>query len=259
MEQINDSDLQGDKRRIAARIDNLIELGGRLVMLNAAYRKKPAPTDKDVARIIKSAITKPAIKDRKSKIKPFAEWTEQERLALFSKNRESIRSGEIHNISNNEILDVSSDYNIEKQKCLRNFADACFLIALLYFPYCYENDGNIESLRGLEYLDNTISKKANQAIGYWALKVNKTIAYVNSQGKMSQGEGQNRINAAKNILKKYGGIKGYYKLRRGEGKGQIREEIAEAFIQLKPKADRSKEFIDVERDVYIILKKLRNP
>jgi hypothetical protein len=76
---------------------------------------------------------------------------------------------------------------------------------------------------------------------------------------MSRGEGQNRINAAKNILKKYGGIKGYYKLRRGEGKGQIREEIAEAFIQLKPKADRSKEFIDVERDVYIILKKLRNP
>lgn len=255
MGEINYDGLQWNKKRIAAHIDNLIELGIRLIMLKAAYRKKPAPKDKDIERIIKSAITKSKNKNRKSKIKPFAEWSEQERVAEFTRNRELIRSGEIHNISNNEIWDFS-DYNTEKQKCLRNFADACFLIALLYLPYCYVDESDIELLIGLEYLDNTISKKSNEAIGYWTLKVNKTMSYVNSQGKNSLETGQETTKAAKDVLEKYGGIEGYYKLRRGEKK-EVREEIAEAIIQLKPKADRSKES-DVERNVYNILNKIKN-
>ncbi|KQC08178.1 MAG: hypothetical protein APR62_05205 [Smithella sp. SDB] len=243
MEQINYNGLQWGKKRIAAHIDNLLELGVRLIMINAAYRKKLAPSDKDVERIIKSAITKPT--KRKSKIKPFAEWTEQERIALFSKNRELIRRGEIHNISNNEIQDFS-DYDIEEQKSLRNFADACFLIALLYLPYCYENDGNIESLRGLEYLDNTISKKSNEAIGYWTLKVNKAMSYVNSQGQNSIEIGQCNIGIAKDVLKKYGGVEAYDALSRGKGKKEIREAIEKA---IKAKDEKS---------VYNILNKIRN-
>lgn len=245
------------KQIIPLHLNNLITLGCKLLMYDAAYRKKPAPTDKDVEQFIKSIITKPTTKKRKAKIKPFAELNEQERIALFTKNRELIRNVDIHNTADVEIQDVASDYDISKPECLRNFAYDCFFIALLYSTYCAGYDDCEELMDILDLVDYTISQKACEAMGYWTIKLNKTISYVNSQGKSSFEAGQCTMNAAKVALKKYGGIEGYYNLRRGEKK-KAREEIEQAIIQLKSEADRNDEFIDVERNVYNILKKIKH-
>lgn len=116
------------KQSVGLRLDNIIQLGCKLLMYNNAYRKKPPPTDEEIRCMILSAINKPTNKKRKSKIKPYAEWTEQERIAQLTRNRELIHSGEIGGMQ-----DVSydpSDYDISKQKCLRNLADFCFYIAM---------------------------------------------------------------------------------------------------------------------------------
>jgi len=227
--------------RITSRIfqDGLIKLGCKLIMFDAAYRKKPTPTDEDVAKIVKSVITKPTSKKkRKSKIKPYAEWTEQERIAEFTRNRELIRSGRLH-VSDDE-ADLSG-FDLSKQKCLRNFADACFLIALFYEPYYYGDEDDIELLKVLDIFETTISKKSHEAIGYWTHK----LPYVNSQGQNSLEVGQWTMNIAKDVLEKYGGIKDYDKVPRGK-KVKVIEEIREA-AQFKD-----------ERQVYKILNKLRN-
>jgi hypothetical protein len=231
------------KQSIGLRLDNIIQLGCKLLMYDNAYRKKPPPTDEEVRRKILSVINKSTNKKRKSKIKPYAEWTEQERIAEFTRNRELIRSGEIGGTQ--DVSYVPSDYDISKPKCLRNLAEFCFFIAILYAGYYYGDGDDIESLKVSDFFDITISKKSHEAIGYWTPKLKKGMSYVYSQGKNSLEVGQCTMNIAKDVLKKYGGIKGYKELRPGEKKN-VRDEIEEA-TQFKD-----------ERQVYNILKKLRN-
>ena len=157
------------KQNIGLRLDNIIQLGCKLLMFDNAYHKKPMPTDEEVRSKILSVINKSTNKKRKSKIKPYAEWTEQERIAEFTRNRELIRelirSGEIVGIQ--DVSDVPSDYDISKPKCLRNLADMCFFIAMLYSNYYYGDEDDIELLKVLDFFDTTISKKSHEAIGYW--------------------------------------------------------------------------------------------
>jgi len=223
------------KQTIGLRLDNIIQLGCKLLMYNNAYRKKPPPTDEEVRCMILSVINKPTNKKRKSKIKPYAEWTEQERIAEFVQNRELIGRG-IHDVSYDP-----SDYDISKQKCLRNLAEFCFYIAMFYAAYYYGDADDLEILKVFNFFDNTISKKSHEAIGYWTHK----LPYVNSQGQNSLELGQWSINTAKEVLKKYGGIKGYDNLPRGE-KSKVIEVI-----------EKAAKFKD-ERQVYKILNKLRN-
>ncbi len=227
------------KQIVGLRLDNIIQLGCKLLMYNNAYRKKPPPTDEEVRCMILSVINKPTNKKRKSKIKPYAEWTEQERIAGFTQNRELIRKGEIGGMQ-----DVSfnpSDYDINNPTCLRNLAEFCFCIAMFYAAYYYGDADDIEFLKVFNFFDNTISKKSHEAIGYWTRK----LPYVNSQGQNSLELGQWSVNTAKEVLKKYGGIKGYNYLRRGE-KSKV--------IKVIEKAAKFKD----ERQVYNILNKLRN-
>lgn len=224
---------------IGLRVDNLITLGCKLLMFDAAYRKKTTPTDKDVARLIKSVIDKLPVKKRKPKIKPFADWTEQERIALFTRNSELIRSGEIGRIQDAPY--DHSDYDISKQKCLRNFAELCFLIAILYAGYYYREENDAELLQSLDIFYTTISQKSHEAIGYWTPE----LSYVYSQGQHSREAGGWTIKIAKDILEKHGGIKGYCKLLRGE-KGKVIREIEKAAK------------FNNERQVFKILNKLKN-
>ncbi len=249
MEQQNSYDLI--KQSMGLRLDNIIQLGCKLLMYDNAYHKKPPPTDEEVRCMILSVINKSTNKNCKSKIKPYAEWTEQERIAEFTKNRELIRSGKI-----GVTQDVLSDYDISKPKCLRNLAEFCFFIAMLYAAYYCGDEGDIEYSKVLDFFDTTISKKSHEAIGHWTPKLNKGMSYVNSQGRNSLEVGQCTINIAKDVLTKYGGIKAYDNLPRGEKK-KLREEIEKAIIESKSKADKSKA-LNVERNVYNILNKIRN-
>jgi hypothetical protein len=242
------------KQSIELRLDNIIQLGCKLIMYDHAYHKNTPPTDEEVRNEILSVIKKLNHKKRKSKIKPFAEWTEQDQIAQFTRNRELIRSGEIGGTQN--VSYVPADYDVSNPKCLWNLADMCFFIAMLYSGYYYGDEDDIELLQVLEISDTTISEKSHDAIGYWTPKLKKGMSYVNSQGQNSLEIGQYTINIVKDILKKYGGIKGYDKLPRGKGKKTIREEIEKAIIQSKSKADKSKES-DVVRNVYKVLKKIR--
>ena len=231
------------KQIVGLRLDNIIQLGCKLLMYNNAYRKKPPPTDEEVRCMILSVINKPTNKKRKSKIKPYAEWTEQERIAGFTQNRELIRKGEIGGMQ-----DVSfnpSDYDINNPTCLRNLAEFCFLIAMWYAVYFYGDEDDMELLKVFGFFDTTISQKSHEAIGYWTPKLNKVMSYVNSQGKNSIEVGQCTMDMAKDVLKEYGGIKGYDNLPRGK-KGKVIDKIEEAA-----------RFEDV-RQVFNILKKLRN-
>ena len=230
------------KQGIGLRLENIIQLGCKLLMYDNAFRKKPPPTDEEVRRMILSVINKSTNKNRKSKIKSFTEWTEQERIAEFTRNRGLIRSVEMGGIQDGS--DDPSDYDISKQKCLRNLAEFCFCIAIFYSAYDYGDEDDIECLKVLDFFDTTISKKSHEAIGYWTQK----LPYVNSQGQNSLELGQWSINTAKEVLKKYGGIKGYDKLPSGkeEGKGKVIDEIVIAT-----------KFKD-ERQVYKILNKIRN-
>ncbi|GAB6269388.1 hypothetical protein DS62_13190 [Smithella sp. SC_K08D17] len=78
MEQQNSYDLI--KQSMGLRLDNIIQLGCKLLMYDNAYHKKPPPTDEEVRCMILSVINKSTNKNCKSKIKPYAEWTEQERI-----------------------------------------------------------------------------------------------------------------------------------------------------------------------------------
>lgn len=231
------------KQSIELRLDNIIQLGCKLLMYDNAYHKKPLLTDEEVRCMILSVINKSTNKNRKSKIKPYAEWTEQERIAEFTRNRELIRSGEIGGIQ--DVSYVPSDYDISKPKCLWNLADMCFFIAMLYSNYYYGDEDDIKLLKVLDFFDTTISKKSHEAIGYWTPKLKNIMSYVNSQGQNSLEVGQWTMNTAKDVLKEYGGIKGYDNLPRGK-KGKVIDEIG--------KATKFKN----ERQVYKILNKLRN-
>ena len=231
------------KQSMGLRLDNIIQLGCKLLMYDNAYRKKPPPTDEEVRCMILSVINKPTKINRKSKIKPFAERTEQERIAEFTRNRELIRIGEIGVMK--DVSDDFSDYDISKQKCLRNFAEFCFVIAMYYAAYYYGDEDDRELLKVLYFFDTTISNKSHEAIGYWTPKLKKGMSYVNSQGQNSLEIGQLTMNIAKNVLREHGGIKGYENLPRGS-KGKVRDAIEEAA-----------KFKD-ERQVFNILKKLRN-
>jgi len=240
MEQ-NDYDLI--KQSTGLKLDNIIQLGCKLIMYDHAYHKNTPPTDEEVRNEILSVIKKLNHKKRKSKIKPFAEWTEQERIDKFNRNRELIRKGETDG-AQDEPYDPS-DYDISKPKCLRNLADLCFLLVMMYASYYYGDENDIELLKVLDFFDTTISKKSHEAIGYWTPKLKKGMSYVNSQGTNSIEVGQYTINIAKGVLKEYGGIKGYDNLPRGK-KVKVIYEIEEAA-----------KFND-ERQVYRILNKLRN-
>jgi len=171
------------KQGIGPRLDNLIQVGCKLLMYDNAYRKKPPPTDEKVRCMILSVFNKPTERNRQSKIKPFAEWTEQERIAQFTRNRALIRSGEIGGIQ--DVSHDPSDYDTSKQKCLRNLAEFCFFIAMLYAAYDYGDEDDIEYLKVLDFFDTTISKKSHEAIGYWTPKLKNAMSYVNSQGQNS--------------------------------------------------------------------------
>ena len=231
------------KQRIGLRLDNIIQLGCKLLIYDNAYRKKPLPTDKEVKRKILSVINKPTNKKNKSKIKPYTEWTEQERIAEFTRNRELIRSDEIGGTQ--DVSYVPFDYDINEPKCLLNLAEFCFDIAMFYAAYYYGDEDDIELLNALDFCDATISKKSHEAIGYWTPKLKKGMSYVNSQGQKSLENGQYTMSIAKDVLKKYGGVKGYDKLMRGE-KGKVLEEI------------KKESLLDDERQVYNVLNKLRN-
>jgi hypothetical protein len=203
------------KQSIGLRLDNIIQLGCKLLMHDNAYHKKPLLTDEEVRRKILSIINKSTNKKRKSKIKPYSEWTEQDQIAQFTRNRELIRSGEIGGIQ--DVSYVPSDYDISNPKCLWNLADMCFFIAMLYSGYYYGDEDDIELLQVLEISDTTISEKSHDAIGYWTPKLKNKMSYVNSQGQNSLEVGEYTINIVKDILKKYGGIKGYDKLSTRQG------------------------------------------
>jgi len=212
-------------------------------MYDNVYRKKPPPTDEEVRCKILSVINKSTNKKRESQVKPYAEWTEQERIAEFARNRELIRSDEIGGIQN--VSYVPSDYGISKTKCLLNLAEFCFDIAMFYAAYYYGDEDDIELLKVIDFFDTTISQKSHEAIGYWTPKLKKVMSYVNSQGQNSLEVGQWTMNTAKDVLRQYGGIKGYDNLPRGK-KGKVIDEIEEAA-----------KFKD-GRQVFNILKKLRN-
>ncbi len=231
------------KQSIGLRLDNIIQLGCNLLMYDNGYRKKPPPTDEEVRCMIISVINESTDDKRKSKIKPFSEWTEQERIAQFARNRELIHSGEMDGMQEGSY--DPSDYDISKQKCLRNLAEFCFFIATLYACYYYGDEDEMELLEVLDSFDITISKKSHEAIGYWTPRLRKVMSYVNSQGQNSLEVGQCTMNIAKDVLKEYGGIKGYDNLPRG-GKRKVIDEI-----------EAAAKFND-ERQVYNILNKLRN-
>jgi len=231
------------KQSIGLRLDNVIQLGCQLLMYDNAYHKKPLLTDEEVRSKILSAINQLTNKKHKSKIKFFAEWTEQERIDEFTRNRELILSGEIGSAQ-----DGSYDtyyYDISNPRCLWNFADMCFLIAIMYCNYYAEDEDDFELLKVIDFFDTTISKKSHEVIGYWKPKLKTRMSYVNSQGQNSLEVGQCTINIAKDVLQKCGGIKGYDNLPRGK-KGKVIDEIAKA-VQFKD-----------DRQVYKILNKLRN-
>jgi len=240
MERQNSYDLI--KQSMGLRLDNIIQLGCTLLMYDNAYRKKPPPTDEEVRCMILSVINKSKNKNRKSKTKPYAVWTEQERIAEFTKNRELIRSGEIG--VTQDVSDVPSDYDISKPKCLRNLAEFCFFIAMLYEAYYCGEEDDIEYSKVLDFFATTISNKSHEAIGHWTPKLKKGMSYVNSQGKKSLENGQYTMSIVKDVLEKYGGVKGYDKLMRGE-KGKVLQEI------------QKESLLDV-RHVYNILNKIRN-
>jgi len=237
MTAINHDDI--NKRNvIGQRIDNLIKLGIKAILCAKAYHKKNMPGDKDVMCIIDKLNTE---KNHNYKnIEKFDTWTEQERIDLFARNREIIRG----KLNENKINDVSFDFDITNPECLQDLGFACCFFSLWYTLFYDGIVNDTEALNILFALDNEISKRAYEAIGYWNAMSKKTMPYVKTQGKNSREIGQGNISRAKKVLKQCGGIKGYDKLVRGE-KGKVIKEIEKAIIAKD------------ERNVYNILNKIR--
>lgn len=147
-------------------------------------------------------------------------------------------------------LDYVRDCDIKEQESLQELGMWCFILAYLYNDCQAEvkkngtNDQDDEATTTLLKIDEGITEKSYEALGYWSRKSEIKISAARIQGAMSKEIGDLSVKEAEKILEKFGGIVGYSALGYGQKK-PLTDEIAQK-LKLKDK-----------RHVYNILKKIK--
>lgn len=133
------------------------------------------------------------------------------------------------------------------QPCLRELADACFLLADAFFEAIdWKPENMTERLMELFIIHaDILTCFSCEALGAYRIVVSKKRKYKRIQGANSKEVGDLSKNEAKKILEKYGGIQGYGSLGYGQKK-PVKDEIQS---KLKFKDDRQ---------VFNILKELKD-
>ena len=232
------------------RMESLIELGCRLIMSAKALGEYgDMPLDENARDVLCALKNETATNDyQRINQEHFDQWNNQERIDLFTRNRKNLKMA-----SEDEQQNLAFDYDIHKSSSLQDLSFMCFVLslwyALLYDAIKVKKDGmadkdDDEAITVLFMVDDKISKRSHEAIGYWSAKSERKISYARNQGALSRQVGEWSADRAVKILQKHGGIEGYDRLKRGEKK-KIIDEIEKA---VKAK--------DV-RNIYNILNKIR--
>ncbi len=232
-------------------MQRLVELGCRLIMSAKAFgENSDMPLDENAMDVLRALKTETTANDYQFKHQEhFDRFTNRERIDLFTRNRKII-----HEITNkDEQQNVPDfDYDIHKPGSLQDLGFTCFVLSLWYSLLYDEakvkkdgmDDKDDEAITALFVVDDEISRRSRETIGYWSARSERKISYARNQGANSHQAGQWNVDKATDILKKYGGIDGYDRLKRGEKK-KIIDEIEKA---VKAK--------DV-RNIYKIFNKIR--
>jgi hypothetical protein len=159
------------------RMECLIELGCRLIMSAKALGKySDMPLDQDARDMLCTLKTETTTNDYQSKHQEhFDQWTNQERIDLFTRNRKVL------NMANeDDKQNIASDFDIHKPGSLQNLGFVCFTLSLwyslLYDEIKVKKDGmadkdDNEEITFLFMLDDDISRRSREAIGYWTARL----------------------------------------------------------------------------------------
>ena len=208
------------------------------------------PLDENAMDILRDLKTETMANDYQFKHQErFDLFTNQERIDLFTRNKIILKMTNEDDQQN--VPDF--DYDIHKPGSLQDLGFTCFVLSLWYSLLYDEakvkkdgmDDKEDEAITVLFMVDDEISRRSREAIGYWSARSERKISFARNQGANSHQVGQWNADRAVKILQKYGGIDGYDSLKRGEKKKVI-DEIEKA---VKAK--------DV-RNIYNILNKIRN-
>lgn len=174
------------------RMECLIELGCRLIMsAKALGQYDNMPLDQDARNMLCTLKTENTTNDHQSKHQEhFDQWTNQERIDLFTRNRKVL------NMANeNDQQNIAFDFDIHKSESLQDLGFTCFILssqyALLYDKIKVKKDGmadkdDNEAITVLFMVDDEISRRSREAIGYWTAKLEHKKRSKNQETKQQQ-------------------------------------------------------------------------
>lgn len=245
---------------IEQRISHLVQLGCRLIMSAKSLDEySDMPLQEKVLNVIHELESGTTTNDYLSPNQEhFSQLTEQERIDLFTRNRERLRMPS----DDDEIPTIPDlETDIYKEKALPDLGLVCFGIALCY-SLLYEqvkaekngiDDQTNQTIYTLLSIDTEVSQRAYESLGYWLHASPRRNSSHRGPGACSKEIGDISVKKAKDILKEIGGIAAYDTLPHGH-KTPIIDKIANALYNPKnPKAPE----VPSERNVFHILNRIR--